>query len=93
MMLDYDPKLPNAISKMLPVILGYIRPQLRQCHEPALSFGLVAFAHFARIVAGLTAPTACAVEDYLVIQAFISIADTLYSSRPNADCYGVPEGA
>jgi len=35
-MLDYDPKLPNAISKMLPVILGDIRPQLRQSSVPPI---------------------------------------------------------
>ena len=78
MMLDDDPKFPNPISEMLPVILGDIGPQLRQSHEPALGLGLVALVHFARIITGLTAPAVGAVKSDPIIQSDASIADTLY---------------
>jgi hypothetical protein len=67
--LYYDPKLPNAVSKVLAIILGDIRPQLRQCYEPSLGLGLVAFVHFTRIIAGLTTTAACSVKGDLIVQA------------------------
>ena len=93
MMLDDDPKFPNAISEMLPVILGDIGSQLRQSHEPAFHLGLVAFVHFTRIITGLTAPAVGPVKSDPVVQSDISIADTLYSSRPKEGHFDVPEGA
>lgn len=84
-MLDYDPKLPNAVSKMFPIVLWDVRPQLRQRHKPTLCLGLVADIHSPCIIAGLAAPTARSIEGDSVAQPTRSIAYALYKSRPKPD--------